>query len=831
MANEKKSFLKNTYILIIKKIIDTVLFFLNSLLIARCLGVEGKGQYTIFLLVSSMVYTFSNIGIVPATVFFINKEKKYQQEIVIDNLLISILIIIVGLILGTLMIIFGSNQLFGGMSKNYLFIALLAFPGYFLNINFLGIIEAFREFKMYSYFSLLQKIFNIFLLLIAFIFFKYNSIIALIIYIFTQYLVALLMFIYLKQKKYLSLIFKRKKSYRKEIITYGFKSYLSNIIAYFNYRADLIIIAYYLNNYFVGLYSVVVTLAEQIWTFSASISTVLFPQLSGLENNKDKSELVFFVNRIVFMFSIVMSCLFFVFSNILIKFIYGNEYLQAVNAFKLLLPGIAIGGMTKILANYISSNGKPEVNSLFSFICVIFNIILNIILIPSYGINGAAFATTISYVIGGFLKVIYVKKTAKVSFFEILIVNISDIKYLCSLFFNKIKYSKKEYKNSTKKTIVILSHVVFDSSDYCSFVHSHAKALSQKGFEIYVIALLPWFPFLSLIKKKRKYYYDNYKGIIVKDNINIIYKKYLSFSNFSLNSKLNLNGISYFLTANHLLKKNLRHKFENIRMIDAHMFKIEGYAAYLLKKKYKFTTFITLHGTSFEKNVKTNLGKKQIKKISKTIDYYVCVSEKIERQLEQLNIKNRILIYNGIDFHKVQRNNENKNIIFVGALNEVKNPFILLEAFNKIHQEFIDSKLIIIGDGPLDEKLKNYVKCNLITKDVIFTGRIHSEKVYEYLSNSSIFVLPSSPEGFGISYVEAMYCGCIAVGIKGEGIDGFLKNKINGFLIKNNSNSIYFIIKYIFNNDVSSIRQTGINSAITMSWDENAQKYIEKAKL
>ena len=95
------------------------------------------------------------------------------------------------------------------------------------------------------------------------------------------------------------------------------------------------------------------------------------------------------------------------------------------------------------------------------------------------------------------------------------------------------------------------------------------------------------------------------------------------------------------------------------------------------------------------------------------------------------------------------------------------------------------------------------------------------------LSKSNIFVLPSSPEGFGITYVDAMNNGCIVIGTRGEGIDGFVKDGVNGFLNNVDVDEISDKILYIFNNNCDKIRKTGIKDAKMLTWENNAKKYIE----
>ena len=117
-----------------------------------------------------------------------------------------------------------------------------------------------------------------------------------------------------------------------------------------------------------------------------------------------------------------------------------------------------------------------------------------------------------------------------------------------------------------------------------------------------------------------------------------------------------------------------------------------------------------------------------------------------------------------------------------------------------------------------DLSVRQYVCC---------TGALSNDKVNALLSKSNVFVLPSSPEGFGITYVEAMNNGCIVIGTRGEGIDGFVKDGVNGFLTNVDVDEISDKILYIFNNNCDKIRKTGIRDAKMLTWKNNAKKYIE----
>lgn len=387
------------------------------------------------------------------------------------------------------------------------------------------------------------------------------------------------------------------------------------------------------------------------------------------------------------------------------------------------------------------------------------------------------------------------------------------------------------------KTIVILSHVTFDHSPYCSYVHEHAKALVKQGYHVVVFAIVHWFPILSHFQKYKKnfmkklYKEDTHQMI---DGVEVIYLKSLSLSNFLYYSPMNINGYFYYQSIRKQFKKLL--KSHDIVYVDAHTFKIEGYVAYQLKKKYPhiFTT-VTLHGTSFEKNTTNPNGIKLIKKIFNVVDYGICVSYKLQNKLNSLNIKNSKVIFNGIN--QLERKNIEKekylyNIITVGALNPYKNHDLSIDAISELKKKYPFIHLNIVGVGKEKDKLVQLVEDLELKEHVTFKNQLINKEVLTLMNESYIFLLPSIHEGFGIVYPEAMSMGCITIGTKTEGIDGFIKDKENGFLVNPNVKEIVQLIDEIYSKkyNIQEIRKRACQDAQKLTWENNAKQYIEVMK-
>lgn len=130
-------------------------------------------------------------------------------------------------------------------------------------------------------------------------------------------------------------------------------------------------------------------------------------------------------------------------------------------------------------------------------------------------------------------------------------------------------------------------------------------------------------------------------------------------------------------------------------------------------------------------------------------------------------------------------------------------------------EKFENVELTVIGSGK--QKLEK-----LSTK-AIFLGQIPHEKVLEKMRESDIFILPSKNETFGMVYLEAMASGCITVCSKNDGIDGIIKDCINGFLCEDVEEVLNKIINY---EDKNFILENSYQTILDFSKVNAAKNYI-----
>lgn len=146
--------------------------------------------------------------------------------------------------------------------------------------------------------------------------------------------------------------------------------------------------------------------------------------------------------------------------------------------------------------------------------------------------------------------------------------------------------------------------------------------------------------------------------------------------------------------------------------------------------------------------------------------------------------------------------NENTIVIgFVGRFAPEKNLLTLLNAFSRVLQNpDHQTKLVLVGNGPLESEMTNYVKKMNMAKDVIFCGI--RQDINKVLSGIDIFILPSFTEGMSVALLEAMATGCAIICSKISTNAEIISDRKEGILIDpNNINEIERVIIELFEND------------------------------
>ncbi len=251
--------------------------------------------------------------------------------------------------------------------------------------------------------------------------------------------------------------------------------------------------------------------------------------------------------------------------------------------------------------------------------------------------------------------------------------------------------------------------------------------------------------------------------------------------------------VPFFLVAGffHLLLAARKNKPD---IIHAHWLFPQGAQAALVKKLTGVPYIVTVHGSDVF-GLSTGIWKWINKFTVDNAKRVIVVSNALaQRVVEQYDPTREPLVCPmGVDAKLFWSNHLEKkkpeNLLFVGRLSEVKGVAYLLQAMPAIIKENPGVQLTIVGGGELEPALRKLADQLDITNYVHFTGKMENAQVAERYRNAGIFIGPSieaeggDTEGFGLTFVEAAFSGCLIIATDVGGISDIVRNKKTGIVI------------------------------------------------
>jgi len=183
-------------------------------------------------------------------------------------------------------------------------------------------------------------------------------------------------------------------------LRYGVKAYLSNLLWLLGVRLHALLVASLAVDGIqaAGVYSVAASLAELLLFIPASISLSLFPMVSAA-SAVEANRLTPAACRHTLLLTIVLAVGLGTAGPLAIPRLYGEAFAAATTPLLLLLPGVMMLSQANILFGDLNGRGKPGATVLSALLSLITAVILDLALIPTYGVTGAALAASCAYAV------------------------------------------------------------------------------------------------------------------------------------------------------------------------------------------------------------------------------------------------------------------------------------------------------------------------------------------------------------------------------------------------------------------------------------------------
>ncbi len=411
----------------------------TAIILARSLGAENFGLYALYIVLVNVSVTLTNLGLSQSTTYYVASQTQSAQQIAKTSLVLSMIVGLVAALAGCILIrLFPS--LLAALSTQLFLLAIFLVLLKMVLLSAQGIVKGLQDFLFYN------KIIGCVALFQAVLVSVLVGILGLGIW---WALMAALLSDLAGLTVCLCGIRKRLGStepppedvgwgrWAISLFKFGLKSHLGGVFYSLTNRVDRLLLNALAGPLSLGIYQVAAALAERLSLISNTAS-VLFPRVASMgQDEQQRRRLTPIVARRIFWLMLIAAIPTFALADWLISLFFGVQYEPAGTVLKLLLPGFVLFSMSQALAYDIAGRGKPGLNTLHSAAALALNVLANLVLIPRYGVQGAAAAATLSYSFLAVIRVVTYSRIAKIRWYQTWVLTGEDLRLWERLLLNR----------------------------------------------------------------------------------------------------------------------------------------------------------------------------------------------------------------------------------------------------------------------------------------------------------------------------------------------------------------------------------------------------------
>ena len=423
--------------------LSTTILTIYSILIARLLGPDNYGLYTIIMIIPNFFIIFGDLGISPSLTRYIskyNKEGKKNEllEIMLNGILLKI---IITFLLMIIIIIFSNSLGILILNRSNIKYLIKLTSLYLLGLTmmntlnsiFLGLDKTKNNGLLTNIQAILRTIISPILIILGFG-------VAGVLYgigfgfIFAAIIGMLFIMKYYYDNKSDEYNIKiLNKSQIKEILFYGIPIYFSTIIQNAEVQSRNLFMTYNTTNADIGNYATAINFSVFINVLTYSITSVIFPAFSKLNINEEKQTIENILKlsvKYATLLVIPTAIMLVVVSKNIIYILYGHNYIKASFFLSIyLISYLSIGFGNNIIQPLLNSQGDTKMTLSIYVINLLVSICISYFLVPKYKILGILIAIICSQIISTFFGLIILYKKYKitisyVSTFKIILLSI-----------------------------------------------------------------------------------------------------------------------------------------------------------------------------------------------------------------------------------------------------------------------------------------------------------------------------------------------------------------------------------------------------------------------
>ena len=380
---------------------DVVLFvttLLTGVVIARYLGPEKMGIWTLLLLIPGYVEAFGRLQIDVASVYFVGKGKVKLGEATFILHLFSVTILsIIGLV-GFLNIDFLHNQIFKNVEmdvKNLIYGVSLIIPLRFIYLNYSYLLIAREQIKFYNKLVIIQALATSVLSIGMIVLADFGIIGALIGSIFGLFIS--IIYGSVKVSSFDKIRPNFNASLLIEMVKYSTQLYITGLIIFFQNNIATLIAALYVAPAQIAFFALGKSISEiSTKMVPTAVNTILFPRISSSNDERKSIDLVIRSFRVTLLIISTTTIILFFLIKPIVFILYGINYYPLIDIFVIIIASVALVQASSVFISYLAGSGNVQLLPKISILPLLLQIILSFFLVSDLGIRGIAISYAIS---------------------------------------------------------------------------------------------------------------------------------------------------------------------------------------------------------------------------------------------------------------------------------------------------------------------------------------------------------------------------------------------------------------------------------------------------
>jgi len=395
----QRGFVRNVMATFTTRVFLIVVGLLNTVMVARVLGPSGRGLYAVATAIGMIGVQFGCLGMHASNVYFVAKNRADLPKLVGNSLVVSFALGILT-IAGTYAA-FGIWPHMAPLHGRLLLLGLLWVPigtAYLLTQNLLLGVD---EVKTYNRTEAVNR--SLALIAVGCLVLAHRMSPALAYAAGLVSMTAMLAVIVARLVKVSGMWPWPSMDLFRSNFFYGMRAYATAFMCYLVVRSDVLMLKYLRGASDAGYYSIAFTMSDYAGILPTLIGLLLLPKLSQMENRAEKYAMTkkTVIGAMLLQGPIVLLSA--ALAPTAVDVLFGKAYVLSVPAYLWLCPGVLFLSVHAIAVQFLNSVGYPMSVVWIWLGCVVLKIVLNLLWIPLWGLQGAAVSSSVCYLVATLL--------------------------------------------------------------------------------------------------------------------------------------------------------------------------------------------------------------------------------------------------------------------------------------------------------------------------------------------------------------------------------------------------------------------------------------------